>query len=323
MKSAAKRLSAAIFTLSLAAAMSAAGAQQFRAAGEAAAPKGSLLYVTSEAPADIAVYPSSAAGRVKPIVTITGPHTGLIRPNAIAVDGTGTSYVVNAPSYKQTGSVTIVSYGNGDVVRKSLLTCFVYDPRAAALDASGVHVTDLQYNSVSTYKPGSRCPTTMIHGDRTQLDSPAGIAMDALGRTIVTNLGEAFVNIYAAHAAGNVAPVARIIGARTGIYGPMGVAVDAQNNIYVSNYSTVGIREFAAAANGNVTPIRTISGSKTLLNDPMGIAVSKRTGDIYVAEPSAGQVLVFAAGARGNAAPIRVISDASGQQYPTGVALRE
>ncbi len=122
MKSAAKRLSAAIFTLSLAAAMSAAGAQQFRAAGEAAAPKGSLLYVTSEAPADIAVYPSSAAGRVKPIATITGPHTGLIRPNAIAVDGTGTSYVVNTPSYKQTGSVTIVSYGNGDVVRKSLLT---------------------------------------------------------------------------------------------------------------------------------------------------------------------------------------------------------
>lgn len=335
MKSAhSKRFLVAICAVSLGTTIAATGAQQairpqyvfhgsFGAAPQAAVGGKSLLYVSSENPSDIAVYPSSAAGRAKPIVTIIGPHTGLVRPIGIAVDKAGTSYVVNAPGYHETGSVTMVPYGNGDVKKTALLTCSVYDPSADALDAGGVHVTDIQYNSIATNKPGVQCPSSMIQGDRTLLDGPTAIAIDVRGRAVVANLGEAFINVYAAGAAGNVAPIARIIGSRTGIYGPMGVAVDAQNNIYVSNSLTVGIREFAATANGNATPIRTLSGPKTLLNNPRGIAVSKRTGEIYVAEPSAGQVLVYAAGAHGNVAPIRVITDAAGNQFPTGVALRE
>ncbi len=165
----AKRMSAAICAAALGATITAAGAQQTirtqRAVpsspsigSRAAAAAGSLLYVSSETPADIAICPSSAAGRTQPIATITGPHTGLIRPNGIAVDQTRTSYVVNAPNYKQTGSVTIVSYGNGDVTRKGFFTCFLFDPWTAALDTGGVHITDLQYNAVSTYKPGEAVP---------------------------------------------------------------------------------------------------------------------------------------------------------------------
>jgi hypothetical protein len=54
------------------------------------------LYVANMTHDSVTVYASGATGNVKPIQDIQGSKTGLDRPRAVAVDGSGNIYVANA-----------------------------------------------------------------------------------------------------------------------------------------------------------------------------------------------------------------------------------
>jgi len=164
------------------------------------------------------------------------------------------------------------------------------------------------YPSAATgnYSPGANT----ITGSVTNLDDPAGIAVDSTNKIFVANEGGASgigsVTTYAPGSAGNVAPLQTIAGPATGLMSSSGVAVNPGNgDIFVTNRSG-SVTVFAPTANGNATPIRTISGTNTQLSGPFGIAVGN--SKIFVANSTSSAVTVYPLSANGNVAPSQVIS---------------
>ena len=153
-------------------------------------------------------------------------------------------------------------------------------------------------SSITTYPPGAdgnvAPEATIADGasKRTQLNSPAGLALDAAGNIYVTNDGGSnSITIYAAGSSGDVAPKAIISGSDTGLSTPRGIAIDSNGNIYVANArdgvvtdeseddsdssqnAPATITVYPRGSNGNVKPIATITGPLTSLAHPEGIAI--------------------------------------------------
>ncbi len=100
-----------------------------------------------------------------------------------------------------------------------------------------VYVTN-DNNTITEYAAGARgnaAPKAVIGGSNTQLDAPAGIAIDSTGNIYVVNTNSNSLNVYAAGSQGNVAPTVTIGGGNTGLDGPEGLALDAAGNLYVAN----------------------------------------------------------------------------------------
>lgn len=144
-------------------------------------------------------------------------------------------------------------------------------------------------NSVTVYSSaatGNTAPLRTIAGAATGLNSPEGLAVDAINNEIfVANdfPANGTVTVYAVTANGNVAPLRTIAGAASGMDTPRGVAVDAVNNeLVVVQVGTPAITVYARNANGNVAPLRTIAGPATGLNGPIGVAVDPGNNEIAV-----------------------------------------
>ena len=206
----------------------------------------------------------------------------------------------------------------------------------SSLLASAIYVTNEANNSITVY-PGNpsgtlnEAPLATIIGNKTGLNAPVGIAVDASGRIYVANFGAASITVYPANPCGtlNEAPVATITGSNTTLVNPIGVALDASGKIYVSNAlsSSLGsgsgtIVDFPANPSGtlNEAPL-----SHTSLPAPEGLALDG-SGNIYVAieESSNNSIVVYAGDASGTlpGAPFATISGSNtGLFAPTVVAL--
>lgn len=180
--------------------------------------------------------PGPYNGDVAPIATITGPNTGLGRPTAVGVDGSGRIYVANfAPPFGPfSGSVTVYPPGaNGNVAPIATIT----DPTAPGLrgmqalhvdDEGSVSVTLIFPSMIKTFAPGANgpvAPIATIGGPDTGMEAPIGIVVDASGQTIVANYNLDTITTYSPGANGNVAPVATLAGPNTGLAGPTGLAL--------------------------------------------------------------------------------------------------
>jgi len=165
--------------------------------------------------ASVAVYPVGSDGDAKPSAVISGPHTKLASPSAIAVDQSGDIYVTNEGRAK-------CSYG----------CCFAAGP-----------------GSVTVYAPGSRGdvkPVATISGANTGLGFPYAIALDSNGNIYVLNgvtgmfygssqpcfvgfsISSSYdpILIFAAGSHGDVAPIGAIGGPYTGLaFLPAGIAI--------------------------------------------------------------------------------------------------
>jgi sugar lactone lactonase YvrE len=179
-------------------------------------------------------------------------------------------------------------------------------------------------NTVTEYilgQSGNVAPHAVIGGNLTQLDNPAGIAVDSAHKIYVANTNSDAINIYPANAHGNIAPIATIAGVNTLLDEPSGLALDAAGNIYVVNSANNSITVYPANSSGDATPSAVITGGNTDLDTPIGIALDA-AGNIYVANFAGDSVTEYAAGSNGNVSPIATISGPDTQiVFPEGVAI--
>ena len=290
------------------------------------------------------------AGSGIPIATVTSPNTEQVQPIGIALDSSGNIYIGNPTgSVDQsdflTGTINVYPAGSGATVSPSATIVGDYEsqPSGIALDATGrVYVTSNSLTSqffgasdeVTIYSPLGQNLSLIatIEGDKTQLSSSTGIALDTNENIYVANLPDGIsiggdsINVYSAESSGNVAPIAVISGSATGLAFPSGVAVDSIGNIYATNKANDSITVYAAGSNGNVAPMATISGSNTGLDTPSAIALDS-SGIIYVTNEGGfdgnnASVTVYPAGSNGNVSPGLTIGGSATQlARPQGIAV--
>jgi DNA-binding beta-propeller fold protein YncE len=179
-----------------------------------------------------------------PLRSLRGADTGLADPHGIAFDD-------------ERKEVVVANHGNWTELRPYS----PYDPLTK---------TKQEYNPGRFEPPSLRVypatahgnikPLRTIQGDRTGLNWPMGIEIDAdRNEVVVANYGDNSVLFYDRAANGDVGPMRMLKGDRTGIVGPVDVDIDpVRNEIWVANYSDHTALVFDRAASGNVAPKRVV-----------------------------------------------------------------
>ena len=156
-------------------------------------------------------------------------------------------------------------------------------------------------------------PLRVVHGLRTGLADPHGIALDTKNNVFfVTNHGSQKEFVAGKADAQEVT---------TGL--PDRPSVPSRDSVPGSGRSLPpSITVHALGASGDAPPVRVITGPKTLLDWPSGLVVDPERDELYVANDSGDAVLVFRASASGDVAPIRILRGTrSGIKNPTGLFL--
>jgi len=268
----------------------------------------------------VLAFPLDASGDAAPVVALSGSTTGLISPDAVALDGAGNIYVADFA-----GRVQVFAPGStGNVAPLRSIAgaaTALGSPLGIGVDGNGsVYVSNREAGTVTVYSPGSSgnvAPVRTITGPTSGLlaagGNPQQLAVTATGRFWVS-LGQGVAAAFAAGANGDPSPTATIAGANTGLASTFGLALDAAGNVYLSaltgSPAQASVRVFASGASGNIAPVRVISGAATGLQFIEGLAVDAQ-GNVYVADCNAKAILVFGPTAVGNAPPIRTISGAT------------
>jgi len=303
----------------------------------------------------INVYPPGSNGNVAPAAAIFGPDTGVVFPDAIALDADRNLYVLNNQGGPVgAGLVTIYPAGSsGNVAPSSTIGSNftgLNGPSSVAVDSGGnIYVANSfagDGGNISIYSPASYAaggpPNAIIAGADTGLSNPYGVAVDPIGNIYALNVPD-YVTVYPTGTVGDVAPSAFFsIDARP-FANTTGIAV-ARGKLYVALGSieecnrrscqeiTSG-RVFVYRTEGSGNPSTIISGPNTGLASPSAIAVDHE-GKIYVANQGAlkpkagcqylpnGSITIYRPDSNGNAAPIATIAGANtGLAFPDGIAL--
>jgi len=198
----------------------------------------------------VLVFAAGAKGDVAPLRYITND---IVTPKAVAFDVRGFVYVsnygamVNAPN-----SITVYKPGaSADATPVRAITgsrTTLDTPLGLAIGPHGdVFVVNsgrvnMGIDSIIIFAPGANgnaTPERTITGDKTDLDVPQGVAVDAAGYIYVTNFGSSSITVYAPNANGNAAPVRLIAGtdANLGAYVAGVAAGVSDGDLYVVSRS--------------------------------------------------------------------------------------
>ncbi len=237
---------------------------------------GDIYAVETDTGDKIIVFGQDDQGNVKPKREITIPHRGF----SLAVDEekqeifVGVHYPPEVAIFNKTatkgqpplrrlqGESTRLAYVHGMVVDPKQKQMFVANwgrvsdystPGTGRFEDPSINVYPLDAN-------GDAAPVKTIRGDKTQLNWPSQMAIDAeAGEIFVANDMGHSVLVFKTTDSGNAAPTRVIKGDRTGLKNPLGIAVDKQNNeVWVVDMGTSSASVFPLKANGNVAPIRKI-----------------------------------------------------------------
>ncbi len=189
------------------------------------------LYLTVQHRNSVVVYRKMAEGDEKPLRTIQGKATLLEDPHGVAVD-TGRDLLF------------VANYGNA---------------RQPGVGGSGT----FQPPSISVYPrtaSGDVAPVAVIKGPNTQLNWPAGIAVDPEGGELfVANDAADSILVFRVTDQGNATPLRVLKGPRTRLKNPTGVTLDLENGeLWVSNFGNHSATVFSLTADGDTPPLRTI-----------------------------------------------------------------
>lgn len=203
------------------------------------------IYVAKQSTNSIIIYAPSASGADAPTAKIQGSNTGLNSPTGVALDTSGNIYVTNKGDSASEGNDSVTVYaagstGNVAPMRTIAGTRTGLDiPVQLAVDASAkIYVANITYpnsgnGSLTVYAAGAKgnvAPTETIEGAKTELNLPAGIALNSSGNIYAANLDRtdytgSSITVYAAGSNGNVAPINTISGTNTGLNGPRGIVI--------------------------------------------------------------------------------------------------
>lgn len=275
------------------------------------------VYVASRDAGQIVGFPIHGNGNISPSVLISGPHTQVQVPVALAVDKTGHIYAANDSG---TQILIFAPNANGDATPQVLGGSNVplQATEGIAIDSSGqIYVSDFRANAIYVFAAGATgntAPIRTIVGANTQLISPVGMAFDKAGNLLVANVTYNSLKPilkFSATANGNAAPMSFVGGPNTQLVAATSVSVDATGRIIVPAFESSAVLIFKAGAHGNATPVATISGALTGLTDVTSAGVDPK-GEIFAANDdfntSTYSLFVFPSTANGNVAPIRTIS---------------
>ena len=240
------------------------------------------LYVANaggpSAPPSVLIFDgiSTLNGNAAPTRTIAGLSTQFIAPSSVALDKSrDLLYVADGVDIY----VYPASTANGDqaATRDIKVSSFGIQIQQIFLDAANdrLYVSDGANNAVDIFDNASTLNQTPaaprgLTGAATQLNQPAGMAIDPSGNLAVTNLGNGSITVYAnaATTSGNQSPIAVISGAATTLIDPVQIIQSsAADEVYVADSSANEVAVFAGIAglNGSPAPSRRIFGPSTLI----------------------------------------------------------
>jgi len=215
------------------------------------------LYVANQTANSVTVYAPSATGNVAPLYSVSGAGTGLSGPRTLVVDSSGRLYVANSAANTVTvygpgasgaaapvatitglsnplglaldaGKLYVSNQANSTVVVFNpgatgaaapvlTISAGVVNPQGLVVDTAGViWVTNPGNNTVTRYSSAGALLNTL---SGSELNVPAGIALDASGRVVVSNFSANSLTSFAGTALVNT-----VVGAATLLAGPIGVA---------------------------------------------------------------------------------------------------
>jgi hypothetical protein len=211
------------------------------------------LYLTVQHDNAISVFNKYAENDEPPIRLVQGIETLLADPHGIAFDKkNGLMFVTNQGSFHDT-------IPGQNVGRRGRGTGKPNWPDGSQAPGSGRYYPP----SITVYPMkavGNVPPVRMIQGPKTQLNWPAGIAVDEeRGEIIVANdMGHELL-YFDINASGDVAPARVLKGSKTNIQNPTGVYLDLENDeLWVANFGNHSATVYRRGAAGDTPPLRTI-----------------------------------------------------------------
>jgi hypothetical protein len=188
---------------------------------------------------------------------LAGPHTELHHITAMAVDGTGGLYLADTSDGAGASAIVIFAGNMG----------------------------------------GNVVPDHVISGPHTGLTSPAGISIDATGRSFVADHDSGKILVFDSGAHGDVAPLAVIDVAR-----PDGVLIDQELNLYADSGASHSVAAFIPMGPQSWASNATITSTE--LQAPRGMAVDA-DGNLAVAV--SGGIAFFAPDTPNASIPQRIL----------------
>jgi DNA-binding beta-propeller fold protein YncE len=243
--------------------------------GLALSPTRNEIAVSIELQDAVVVYRREAVGLEAPVRYIRGAQTGMADPHGVFWD-------------EQHNEIAVANHGNFRGLAKNTgLGCMQVAADDVPAEGGRFQLPSLTFYSATAN--GDEKPLRTIAGERTQLDWPMGIDIDAAhDEVVVANNGDNSILIFRRTQSGDGTPLRVISGSQTGINRPMGVSIDTKNNeIWVSNFGDHTALVFARDARGNVIPRRIIrsapAGAPSAgFGNPMAVAYDSKREEILV-----------------------------------------
>jgi len=243
--------------------------------GLALSPTRNEIAVSIELQNAVVVYRREAVGLEAPVRYIRGALTGMADPHGVFWD-------------EQHNEIAVANHGNFRGLAKNMgLGCMQVAADDVPAEGGRFQLPSLTFYSATA--SGDEKPLRTIAGERTQLDWPMGIDIDAVHDEVaVANNGDNSILVFRRTQSGDGTPLRVIRGSRTGINRPMGVSIDTKNNeIWVSNFGDHTALVFARYARGNVVPRRIIrsapAGAPSAgFGNPMAVAYDSKREEILV-----------------------------------------
>ena len=235
------------------------------------------LFITTQHPASVVVWPKMANGKDAPLRILEGEKTRLATAQGIAVDPKNQLlYVSNQGAFARLNN----NVGWARTWQPGAATWEITDRILDFVPGSGEY-RDPSINVYPLKANGDTPPLRVIQGSQTRLNWPSLISLDIENQELyVTGPVTHEILVFRANDNGNVAPIRVLKGPRTGISHPNGVFVDNKNDeLVVANFGNHSSTVYRRTASGDTPPIRTIRAAPADAPSPMFGRIGAMTYD--------------------------------------------